>query len=55
MLTIPANLQARIAHELATIPAIHGKITLTLTFNATINKVLGSMKITRSVEEEIRP
>jgi hypothetical protein len=55
MLTIPATLQKRIENELLTLPAICGKLTLTITLNCTSSKVVGSMKIIRSIEEEVRP
>ncbi len=55
MLTIPAKMHERIQEELLTLPSISGKVTLTLTFNINPSKVLGSMKISKSIEEEIRP
>ena len=55
MLTIPATMQARITNELLTLPEICGKVTLTVTFNLNANKVIGSMKINRAIEEEVRP
>lgn len=54
-LSIPKDLQARIAMELANLPAVHGKVCLTISFNCTMNKIIGSMKIRTEVEEEIRP
>jgi hypothetical protein len=54
-LLIPKDLQARIGLELATLPAVHGKVSLTITFNCTMNKIIGSMKVKREIEEEIRP
>ena len=55
MLAIPATMQERIKEELLTLPAICGKLTLTITLNCTTSKVVGSMKIKREIEEEIRP
>jgi hypothetical protein len=55
MLTIPVALRERIQAELASLPAVHGKITLLFQFNCTITKDIGSMKVTRSIEEEVRP
>jgi hypothetical protein len=55
MLTIPANMQERIQNELLTLPVLCGKLTLTITFNCTSSKVIGSMKIKREIEEEVRP
>lgn len=55
MLTIPASIQERIDKELATLPELHGKIVLQLIFNCNTSKIIGSLKITRSIEDEIRP
>lgn len=55
MLTIPKVMQERINQELLTLPDICGKVTLSLTFNCTMSKVIGSMKVLRSIEEEVRP
>jgi hypothetical protein len=55
ILTIPAVMQERIQAELTSLPAIHGKIMLLISFNCSTSKVIGSMKITRSIEEEVRP
>ena len=55
MLTIPKALHDRITKELLTLPAICGKVTLTITLNLTSNRTVGSMKINKSVEEEVRP
>jgi hypothetical protein len=54
-LAIPRILQDRITAELATLPAIHGKVVLTFSFNCTMNKVIGSMKVKREIEDEVRP
>lgn len=55
MLTIPAPMLDRISKELLTLPAICGKVTLVVTFNLNASKTIGSMKINKSFEEEIRP
>ena len=52
-LPIPKDMQARIQTELANIPAIHGKLVLTFSFNCTMSNV-GSLKIKREIETEIR-
>ncbi len=54
-LTIPPSLQARIDRELATLPAVVGKVSLTFVFNCGTSRSVGSMKVTRTVEEEVRP
>ena len=53
-LIIPAVLQDRIKAELSTLPAIYGKVVLTISFNCTMNKVIGSMKVKREIEDEVR-
>ncbi len=54
-LTIPKDMRARIEAELASIPAIHGKVVLTFEFNCTMSKAVGSLKVMKSTQEEIRP
>lgn len=55
MMTIPATMRHRIEQELLTLPPVCGKVTITVTFNCTASKVIGSMKINKAVEEEVRP
>lgn len=54
-LSIPKDLEARIQKELASLPAIYGKVVLTFEFNCTMSKVVGSLKVMKSTQEEIRP
>ena len=54
-LTIPEHLMARIKLELASLPPIYGKVMLQLTFNSGNGKDVGSLKILKSTEEELRP
>lgn len=54
MLTIPSICQDRIAKELASLPEIHGKVTLTITFNCTTSKVIGTMDIEVSKKDQMR-
>lgn len=54
-LTIPKDIEARIQKELASLPAIHGKIILQIEFNCTMSKAIGSLKILKSTQEEVRP
>ena len=53
-LSIPQDMQVRIQHELATLPAVYGKVALTFTFNCTMSMVVGSMKVKREIETEMR-
>ena len=54
-LTIPKDVLARIHLELASLPAIIGKVNLHLEFNCGSGRVIGSVKIKKWTEEEIRP
>lgn len=53
-LTIPRTMQERIQKELSTLPSLHGKVVLTFEFNVSMERV-GSLKILKSTQEEIRP
>ena len=53
-LTIAKHFQEIIQKELASLPAIHGKVIVTFQFNCTIAKAVGTMKVFKTTEEEIR-
>ena len=53
-LTIPRTMQERIQKELSALPVVHGKVVLTFEFNVSMERV-GSLKILKSTQEEIRP
>ncbi len=53
-LSIPQEMLARIHVELAKLPAVIGKVSLHLEFNCGTSKTIGSLKIKKSVEEEVR-
>lgn len=54
-LTLPKDLQTRIASELASIPMVHGKISLTIEANCGPGGTLSSVKFKRFSEDEWRP
>lgn len=54
-LVIPSAFQHRIQAELASLPAVYGKVVLTISFHCTMNKIIGSMKLKKEIEEEFRP
>lgn len=53
-LVISARFMDRIKKELETIPQVIGKVTLTLEFNCSTGGVLGSLKVKKYSEDEIR-
>lgn len=54
-LILPSIALSRIQQELETLPALHGKISLTIEFNCGAGKTFHSMKVKRYTEDEVRP
>ncbi len=53
-LSIPPKMLDRIKRELESLPAVVGKVSLTLEFNCGIGGTLGSLKVKKYSEDEIR-
>lgn len=54
-LVLPAHIRKLIDRELNTIPAIHGKVRIQFEMNCGNQRTLGSLKILKTTEEEVRP
>lgn len=54
-LMIPLTLQREIDDVLSTLPNIRGKLTIELVLNCGAPGVVGSLKIRKSFEVEVRP
>ena len=53
-LIIPPKMLDRIKRELESLPVVLGKVTLTLEFNCGTGGTLGSLKVKKYSEDEIR-
>lgn len=53
-LSIPTPMLERIKRELENLPAVMGKVSLTLEFNCGIGGKLSSLKVKKYSEDEIR-
>lgn len=53
-LTIPPKFLDRIRKELESLPAVAGKVSLTLEFNCGTGGILGSLKVKKYSEDEMR-
>jgi len=54
-LQIPLSFQQQIDAVLTTLPVIHGKISIALTFNCGSGGTVGSLEINKSIAMQYRP